>query len=238
MILTVAVIKGGTGKTTTAAALAQCAAADGKRVLCVDLDAQANLTAYTGVQAGRGSYDILAGRTAAASTIQHSDQGMDVIAGSANLAAVSTRPGSSRRLQSALEPLESFYDLIVIDTPPQLGELTYNGINAAGAVLVPLEADQGSLQGLQQIAGIAAQMQRRIAGCIITRFMPRSKLNQQFRQIITDTANRYRVPYMGEIRQGIAIKEAQSLKQSLYSYAPDSKPALDYKRVFRQLIPE
>lgn len=238
MIITVAVIKGGTGKTTTAAALAQCAAADGKKVLCVDMDAQANLTTYTGAQIGAGTYDVLAGRDAGQTLIQHTGQMLDVLAGSANLAAIRTRPGSSKRLQTALERYRSVYDMIVVDTPPQLGELTYNAINAADSILVPLEADAGSVQGLQQIAGIAAQMQRQIAGCIITRYAPRSRINQQMEDIIRDMAARLRIRYLGGIRQCIAVREAQSLRQSLYDYAPKSNSAKDYRALYETLIRE
>ena len=85
-IITAAVIKGGTGKTTTAAALAQAAVQAGKKVLAVDLDPQANLSFFIGAdQNAPGSYQLLHG-TDAAQLIQTTDQGIDAIAASPDLA--------------------------------------------------------------------------------------------------------------------------------------------------------
>ena len=87
MILTVAMGKGGSGKTTTAWALAAAARRDGKRVLCVDLDPQANLTACMGGNpAAHGLFSVLTEKTRAGSVIQHTAQG-DLIAAGLNLAA-------------------------------------------------------------------------------------------------------------------------------------------------------
>ena len=242
-ILTVSVIKGGTGKTTTAAAIAQAGAKDGKRVLAIDLDPQANLTFSLGAdQNAPGSYDLITGGYPA-QLVQHTPQGVDTIAASPDLATLTTRAGSARHLQNALEPLKGGYDLIVIDTPPTMGEMTYNALQASTGLVIPLETDSNSLQGLFQIVDIAHQMQRSnplltIKGALLTRYDPRPKLNRFLRDTIADKAAEMGTPYLGEIRSGIAVREAQAMQQSLFDYAPGSKSAQDYKALYQILTKE
>lgn len=236
-IITVAVIKGGTGKTTTAAALAQAAAKAGKRVLAIDLDPQANLTFFLGAdQNSGGSYQLLQGADPA-QLIQGTAQGISVISGSPDLATERTKPGSAKRLQDALKAVRNGFDFIFIDTPPQMGELTFNALQAATGLIIPLETDNSSLQGLYQIADIAHQMQNtnpglRIFGAILTRYDSRPKLNRYLSDIISEKGQEIGAPLLMGIRPGIAIREAQALQLSIYDYAPNSNPAQDYKKLF------
>lgn len=239
-IITTAVIKGGTGKTTTAAALAQAAAAAGKKVLAIDLDPQANLSFFIGAdQNAPGSYQLLHGARAA-QLIQHTEQGIEAIAASPDLATEKTTPASAKRLQEAIEPLKGGFDLIVIDTPPQMGELTFNALQAATGLLIPLETDNSSLQGLYQITDIAHQMQRSnpalsVIGIILTRYDARPRLNRYLQQVIAERGQEIGAPFLMGIRPGIAIREAQAMQQSLYQYAPRSKPAQDYKKLYEMI---
>jgi len=242
-IITAAVIKGGTGKTTTAAALAQAAAAAGKKVLAIDLDPQANFTFFIGAdQNAPGSYQLLHG-AGAAELIQTTPQGIAAISASPDLATEKTTPASAKRLQAALEPIKGDYDFIFIDTPPQMGELTYNALQASTGLIVPLETDNSSLQGLYQIADIAHQMQRsnpalRITGAILTRYDGRPKLNRYLQEAIAERGREIGAPFLMAIRAGIAIREAQAMQQSLFDYAPRSKPAQDYKDLFKKISRE
>ena len=243
MILTTAIIKGGTGKTTTAAALAQAAAADGKKVLTVDLDPQANLTAFLDAEQNNpGAFGLLHGADPA-DVIQTTEQGIDVIAASPDLSTEVTATGSAKRLQAALEPLKKVYDLIIIDTPPIMGELTFNALQAADRLLIPLEADSGSLQGLYQITDIARQIGRsnkglKIAGTVITRYDGRPKLNKWMYDTIADKGREIGAPLLTAIRAGVAIKEAQSMQENLFQYAPQSNPAKDYEQLYRMITRE
>ena len=236
-IITTAVIKGGTGKTTTAAALAQAAAAAGKRVLAIDLDPQANLTFAIGADQNRpGSYELLNGGDPS-ELLQETPQGITAIAASPNLATERTTPGSATRLQEALKPIKKKFDYIFIDTPPTMGELTFNALQAATGLLIPLEPDNNSLQGLYQITDIAHQMQKRnkdlhIIGVILCRYDNRPKLNRYLQEVIAEKGQEMGAPYLMGIRPGIAIREAQSFRQSIFDYAPKSKPAEDYKKLF------
>lgn len=239
-ILATAVIKGGTGKTTTAAALAQAAAAAGNKVLAIDLDPQANLTNFIGAdQNTGGSYELLHG-TDPAQLIQHTAQGIDAIAATPDLATERTKPASAKRLQAAIEPLKEEYDYIIIDTPPHIGELTFNALQAATGLIIPLETDTSSLQGLYQITDIAHQMQHsnpylQIKGVILSRYDSRPKINRYLQEVIAEKGQEIGAPFLMGIRPGIAIREAQGLQQSLYEYAPKSKPAQDYKTLFEMI---
>lgn len=236
-IITTAAIKGGTGKTTTAAALAQAAAAANKRVLAIDTDPQANMTYFLGAdQNAAGCYDLLHGADPE-QLIQATEQGIAVISGSPDLASERTAQGSAKRLQRAIEPLQGQYDYIFIDTPPQIGEMTLNALQASTGLIIPLEADNSSLQGLYQITDVAHQMQRSnpelsILGIILTRFDSRPKINRYLQQAIAAAGAESGSPYLLAIRPGIAIREAQALQKSIYSYAPQSNPAQDYLALF------
>ena len=242
-IIATAAIKGGTGKTTTAAAIAQLAAQEGKKVLCIDLDPQANLTDFLGGDPEQdGSYDALEGEIAS-DCIQTTEQGIDLMAGRSDLQSERSRPGSAMRLQEAIKPLRKKYDLIIIDTPPQMGELTFNALQASDGLLIPLETDRSSLQGLYQITDIAKQIKETnsklsVIGCLLTRYDSRSRLNRYLHDVISDACDEIGTDFIGTIRPGIAIREAQSMQQSLYDYAPKSKPADDYRLLYEQYIEE
>ena len=240
-IITTSIIKGGTGKTTTAAALAQAAAAAGNKVLAIDLDPQAHLSFFVGADPNAPcSYDLLHGADPA-QLIQRTQQGLDAIAAAPDLSTEKTTPASAKRLQQALEPVKESYDLIVIDTPPQIGELTYNALQASTGLIIPLETDNNSLQGLYQIAEIAAHIAQRsnpllrIIGVILTRYDARPKLNRYLRDVIAQRGEEIGAPFLMGIRPGIAIREAQAMQRSLYDYAPRSKPAQDYKKLLEMI---
>lgn len=239
-VIAAAVIKGGTGKTTTIAALAQAAAAAGKKVLAIDLDPQANLTfALAADPNAPGSYQLLHGADPA-QLIQQTPQRIAVISATADLATEKTKPASAKRLQEAIEPIKKQFDYILIDTPPTMGELTFNALQACTGLIIPLEPDNSSLQGLYQIADIAAQLQRSnpdlsIIGTILTRYDSRPKINRYLHDVIAEQGREIGAPLIAVIRPGIAIKEAQGFQQSLFDYAPRSKPAQDYMALY-QLI--
>lgn len=230
-IITVAVQKGGTGKTATAAALAQASAYKGQRVLAIDLDPQGNLTfALKGQQNGTSSCDVLHG-TPAEEAIQATECGVDLIPASQVLALEKTGKGSVLRLKKALDDLEQPYDRVIIDTPPTAGELQYNALYAATELVIPLQADAFCLQSLYQIAETAGQIGGEnldFSGLVFTKADMRSILARQMRENIIKAANRLGISYLGTIRSGIAVQETAALQRSLYDYAPKSKPAADY----------
>lgn len=237
-IITIAIQKGGTGKTTTAAAIAQAAAYKGEKVLAIDLDPQGQFSFTLAADTSRpGSYDLLTG-TPAAELIQTG--AIDVIPASWNLSTITSGTGSARRLQKALEPIKKDYGLIIIDTPPTGGELQYNALQAADRLIIPLQADIYNLQSLYQIADTANQIQKsnpalNEIGIIFTMYDGRPLLNRKMRLDIINAAAALGIKYYGEVRPAIAVREAAAFQQSLFDYAPKSKPALDYMDIFNTI---
>lgn len=239
-IITTAVLKGGTGKTVTVTALAQAGVMAGKRVLAIDLDAQANLTFALAADPNQpGALQLFQG-TPAKQLIQQTAQGISVIAGHRDLSTVKTTPGSANRLRNALDPIKNDYDLCVIDTPPQFGEMVYNALNAATDLIIPLEADIYSVQGLYQITELAHQIQQsntelKNMGVIITNYDDRPKLNKYLRDVIEEKGAAAGAPLLMAIRSGVSIREAVAFQQSLFEYAPKSKPAQDYAQLYKMI---
>ena len=241
-IITIAVQKGGTGKTTTAATLAQAAAYKGRRVLAIDLDPQGNLSVTLAAQMipeTGNSYNLLMGLPPA-DLIQTTRQGLDIIPATWDLSTISSGKGSARRLQRALEPLKNEYDLIIIDTPPTAGELQYNALQAATGLIIPLQADSYNIQSLYQITDIAGQIRKSnpalsIKGVIMTNYNGQTRHARQIREAIQKQAEALQLPYLGEIRRAIAIQEAATLRQSLFEYAPKSNPARDYLAIYETI---
>lgn len=239
-ILTVAIQKGGTGKTTTALALSQAAAVKGMKVLAIDLDPQGNFTFAMGASGNSfTSYDLLT-QDAPGEPVKISPF-ISVYPAAWELANLKSDKGSARRLQTKLESIKNNYDLIVIDTPPTAGELQYNALQASTGLVIPLQADIYNLQSLYQIAETAKAIKESnqdlsIKGFIITKLDTRSTIARQMQEQIIVTANKNNIPYLGSIRTGIAVQESAALQKSLFEYAPNSKPAQDYMALLEQLI--
>lgn len=241
MIIAVANQKGGQGKTTTAQAIAT--GCKGK-TLAVDLDPQGNLTFSMGGNAADvGAYDLLTGTKKAAQTIQTTAQG-DIIAASSSLAlADSTFTGKDRAtaLKDALRPIKGKYEHIVIDCPPALNILLVNALMAADVVIIPLTADIYSLQGLYQLKQSIDAAQRankglKIGGVLFVKHNTRTILARDLTDVITDKCRELDIPiYKTVIREGVAVREAQTQRQSIIDYAPKSNPAKDYKQLIKEI---
>lgn len=240
-IYTIAIQKGGTAKSTTAAALAGAARQAGLRTLLIDLDPQANLTYTTGATAdGPGAYALFTGERPAADLITTTPAG-DLIPASWALAAIKTEgAGSARRLATSLEPIQNAYDVIIIDTPPTAGELQYNALMTATDLVIPLTADIYSLQSLYQVNATAQAVRRandrlKIAGGLITQYDSRSTIARTMCEKIQGVLSSLGVPYLGSVRRAVAVSEAAALQVPLFEYAPKSKPAQDYRAIFDKL---
>lgn len=246
MIKTIAVInqKGGVGKSTTAASLGAGLTLKGFKVLYIDLDAQGNLTYTLGADPkGLTALDVLTKEATAAAAVQHTAQG-DVIAASPSLAGadtVITSVGKEYRLKEALEPIKEKYDYIIIDTPPALSVLTINALTACTGVIIPAQADIYSLQGIEKLADTINTVRTycnpnlKIEGILLTRYNARSVLSREIAELSEQMAEKLNTKvFKTAIRENVSIKEAQISRQDIFSYAPKSNAALDYKEVVEE----
>ena len=247
---TVAIInqKGGVGKTTTAHHLAVGLSLKGYKVLSVDLDAQGNLSFASGAcTGGASSLGLLTGDVSALDAIQKTAHG-DTIPSSRSLAgadAFITDTGKEYRLREALESVSDLYDYCVIDTPPALGILTVNALTACAGVIIPVQADIYSLQGVEQLCETMKPVKRycnpdlTVDGLLLTRYSPRSVLGREIAVLADQIARKIGTRlYNATIRDAVAVKEAQINQQSLYDYAPKAKVTQDYEAFVREFLQE
>lgn len=244
-IIAVANQKGGTGKSTTAAALGAGLLLRGFNVLYVDLDAQGNLSYTLGTSRGATVLDVLTGQATAEQAIQHTPQG-DAIPAAPALASADTMltsTGKEYRLKEALEPIKRKYDFIIIDTGPALGILTVNALTACTWAIVPAQADIFSLQGIGQLHTTIDAVKRycnpdlEIAGILLTRYNPRTVLSRDITAMIDQTAEKLHTKlFTTTIRETVSIKEAQASQAGIYDYAPKSNAAQDYSAFIDELL--
>lgn len=244
IVLTIALQKGGTAKTTTAQALGEGLAREGYNVLFIDLDTQGNLSTILGAKPStKSSYEVLRGQIPITEAIQRTEGG-DIIATSPKLSLLEgelTGPGRCYRLQEALGEL-SGYDFVVIDTPPASGVIVDNSLTASNGVIVPVQPDIFSYQGLKILESTIHQAQRynnpglEILGILITRWNARAVLNQQILETFEEEARKIgTVVYGTKIRECITIKEAQASRTSIYDY-PRTNASKDYKAFVKEVL--
>jgi chromosome partitioning protein len=185
--------KGGVGKTTTSVNLAAGLAAQGQRVLLVDLDPQGNATMGSGIdkRALRQSvYHVLIGQADVAQARARSESGgFDVLPSNRELAGAEVElvdlDDRETRLKLALAAVAADYDFVLVDCPPSLSMLTLNGLCAAHGVVIPMQCEYFALEGLADLVNtikrVAANLNPdlTVIGLLRVMYDPRMTLQQQ-----------------------------------------------------------
>jgi chromosome partitioning protein len=251
---TIAIVnqKGGCGKTTTSVNLAASLAKKGKRVLIVDLDPQAHTTLGFGHdpdKLGRTIYHAL-------TLTGNQNRISDIIIGT-NIELLDLAPsnillagaeleltlvfGREFVLSEQLNTVRDEYDVCVVDCPPSLGLLTLNALVASTDVLVPVQAHYYAMEGLKQLLQTVNIIRERfhpcdvkILGILLTLVESRTKLSKQIQQqmreffgdLVFDTV----------IHRTVKLAEAPSAGESVITYAPESKGALEHKALAEEIL--
>jgi chromosome partitioning protein len=241
MIIAVCNQKGGVAKTATAQAIVTGATKLGRKSLAIDFDPQANLSfSMGGNSADVGAYELITGEKTAAQTIQHTAQG-DIVTASDKLALPLNAEDPGTLLAKALKPIKKKYDVITIDCPPALNILLVNALYAADLVIIPLTADLFPLQGLYQLKQSIQGAQKvnkglKIGGAVFTRHATRTILARDLTDAITEKCHELDIPtYKTAIREGVAVREAQTQRESIFDYSPRSNPAKDYMQLIKEI---
>lgn len=241
-IIAIANHKGGVGKTTAVASIGAALAAKGYKILLVDLDAQANLTAsLSHDEEGRTIYQALKERKQL--PVIEVGQNLSLTPSSLDLAGVELElSGMMSRefvLKDLLEPVAGSYDFILLDCPPSLGLIAVNAFVAATDVVVPLTAEALPYKGLAMLRDVLAMVQKRLnpslrlTGIVLSRWAGR-KLNKVVEASLRD--NYGEIVFETKIRENIAIAEAPLSKADIFTYNPDSNGAKDYAALTDELL--
>lgn len=242
-VFTIANQKGGVGKTTTAVNLAAALAEKGIPTLLIDLDPQANATSSLGVekQEGRSLYGPLHGKGAALDTVVATAQpGLSLIPSEEDLAAAEIEIAQSEnyllRLRTILEPIrtDGRFRAVIIDCPPALGMLSMNSLAAADFLLITLQCEYMSLEGLGQIlrtvdrlksAGLNPALE--VGGVVMTMFDGRTNLSKQ---VVEEVRNHLPAKvFETVIPRTVRLSEAPSFGKTIFAYDPHSAGASAYR---------
>lgn len=249
--------KGGVGKTTTAANLGSALARLGRRVVVVDLDAQANLTLHLGTDLASGepsTYDLLLGRESFAGCLKETTTaGLRLLPAHIDLSGaeieLASAFGREILLRETIDTWESASqeangeapaDYVILDCPPSLGLLSINGLAAAHEVIVTLQTEFFALQGISKLVEIVQLMRRRInpnlnvAGILPTLYDTRLRLA---REVLAEIRRYFPGQVFSHpIRTNVKLAEAPSHGVSIFEYAPNSPGARDYLILAREIM--
>ena len=250
-IISVAIQKGGSGKTTTTINLGAALHLSGMKVLLIDADPQANLSQSLGMKdepefnlyseikkeiTGEGSdikkaiFEIRPGFSIVPASIELADAEMEMV-------SVYSR---EQVLSWILKPVVNEYDFIFIDCPHSIGMLTVNALVACDLVLIPLQAEFLPLKGVQSFMRQFNTIKKRLnpdiklIGFVLTKFDERKKMNHHVQELL-ETEFESKV-FHTHIRTCIALAKAQEAGVDIFSFDKNSNAAKDYDKLAEELM--
>ena len=248
-VICIANSKGGVGKTTTAVNLGAYLARMGRRVLLIDFDPQANASSAMGHKFNDADKNIYHAVTGGADLdgelVRQSDfWNYHFIPSHPNLAGLLIElvghPDREFMLRRFVNKVRHLYDYIIIDSPPSLSLLTLNGLVASDEVLVPVQAEYYSLEGLSQLLDTIEMVRvnlghdLKLGGAVITMHDRRERLS---REISNNLRKHFPAHVFDvEIPRAVSLAEAPSFGKTILGHNPTGAGAAAYERLAREVI--
>ena len=244
--------KGGVGKTTSCINIGAYIALAGKKVLLVDFDSQGNMSSGVGVSRNKPTvYEFIYGNSTAKDTVKHSSiPNLDVISSDSDLSGATIELSNPQNkdvyenrnsvLKEAIAPLKDSYDYILIDCPPSLGILTFNGLAAADSVLVPMQCEYFAMEGITELMKTVKRVQGSInphltiGGVFFTMYDSRTRLAQD---VVTQVKGYFKdYVFSTIIPRNIRLSEAPSHGEPICLYDPRCTGAKSYKKLADEVM--
>lgn len=246
--------KGGVGKTTTAVNLGVCLSKQGKKVLLVDADAQANLTMSLGYQRPDDlpislatimqdiiddkPFDVQKG-------ILHHSEGVDLLPSNIELSGLEVRLinaiSRERVLTTCINEVKKNYDYVLIDCMPSLGMLTINALAAADSVVIPTQPHYLSAKGLELLLRSVSKVRPqinphlRIEGILMTMVMPRTNISKEVTALVRSAYGQNIKVFDAQIPHSIRAVEATAEGKSIFAYDKGGKVAAAYEQFGKEV---
>jgi chromosome partitioning protein len=242
--ISVAMHKGGTGKTTTCISLGHGLALKGKKVLVVDCDPQGNAGTWLGIKNQITLYHLLNDESSLKDCIVNARENLDIIISNKTLSVAEQqlvgKMGREKVLKRKLAGIENEYDFVLLDLAPSWRLLNQNALIYSDGVFIPISMEYFALLGARQIVDELSMIREyldhelNVSLVIPTFFDIRNKKSKEVIEGLTDYFGKEKVA--DPIRVNCSLSEAPSYNQTIFEYSPKSHGALDYQKLTERVL--